>query len=118
MQGNHIVYSFHIPGTLAANVVITFIAPQALQLVHISAGGSNANDGLLIVGPSTDTDGYLESASIGDSGTPVTFDKDDFVGTQPVHIAAGTKIVATLDYDGAGGTATDDFTLVLTFTEG
>jgi hypothetical protein len=34
------------------------------------------------------------------------------------HIAKGTVIVATLDYDGAGGTAAHDFTLVLGFMKG
>jgi hypothetical protein len=42
----------------------------------------------------------------------------DFVGSNFPHIAALTNIICTLDYDGAGGTAAADFTLVLTFTEG
>ena len=118
MQGSNVVYSFYVPGTLSADLAIYFKAPQDLQLIHVSAVGSNANDGLLILGPSTDTDGYLASASIGDSGAPVEFERSNFVGTQYPHISEGTIIVATLDHDGAGGTATANFTLVLTFTEG
>jgi len=34
------------------------------------------------------------------------------------HITKGTIIAAALDYDGAGGTAVQDFTLILGFTEG
>jgi len=118
-------HAFHIPGTLSANVNIRFTAPSGCQLVHVSAVGSNANDGLLIIGDSSDTDEYLTSSSIGDSNVPAEFDGDDFVDTSgnthsryyPV-ISDGTVVVATLDYDGASGTATDDFTLVMTFVEG
>ena len=116
---------FHITGTLSANAVITWTAPCDCTLLHVSACGSNANDGLLIVGDSSDTDEYLTSSSIGDSGTPAEFDGNDFVDTAGnthaayyPRIADGTVVVATLDYDGASGTATDDFTLVLTFAEG
>jgi hypothetical protein len=110
--------SYHVPGTLAANVVITFTVPFDCQLVHVSATASNDSDATLILGPSTDTDGYLEAATIGDSGTPEEFERGDFVGDQYPHIDDGTIFVATLDYDGSSGTAAHDFTLVLTFTEG
>lgn len=111
-------HSYHIPGTLSANLGINFTTPCDLQLVHASAVGSNANDGLLKIGSSSDDDAYLASAAIGDSGTPAVFDRDNFVGGQYPHIAAGTVVVITLDYDGAGGTAAANFTLALTFTEG
>ncbi len=125
MQGSRFVHSYHVPGTLSANVVITFKAPFDCTLVHVSACGSNTNNGLLIIGDSTDTDEYLTSSSIGDGGTPAEFDGDDFVDTNGnthtryyPRIADGTVVVATLDYDGASGTATADFTLVMTFEEG
>jgi hypothetical protein len=110
--------SYHIPGTLSANIVITFTAHHGLQLLHVSAVASNDSDATLIIGPSTDTDGYLESTTIGDSGTPKEFDRDDFVNDQFPHIADGTKVVFTLDYDGAGGTAAQNVTIVATFAEG
>ena len=117
--------SYHIPGTLAANVSIKFTVPFDCQLIHVSAVGSNANDGLLTIGDSADADEYLTSSSIGDSGTPVEFDHDDFVDADGnshnryyPHIADGTIVAIALDFDGAEGTATDDFTIVLTFTEG
>jgi plastocyanin domain-containing protein len=115
--------AFHIPGTLTANIAIRWTAPFDCQLIHVSAVGSNANNGLLTVGTSADADGYITSYSIGDSGTPVEKELiTDFDGaladSQFPHITDGTIIALALDYDGAGGTATDDFTLVLTFTEG
>jgi hypothetical protein len=117
--------AYHVPGTLSADVAIRFTAPCDCTLLHVSAVGSNANDGLLTIGDSSDADEYLTSSSIGDSGTPAEFDGNDFVDTSGnthtryyPRIADGTVVVIALDYDGASGTATDDFTLVLTFAEG
>lgn len=115
--------AFHIPGTLAADLAIKWTAPMNCQLVHAQAVGSNANDATLAIGPSTDTDGYITAFAIGDSGTPVEKEAlSDFdgavAGSQYPHIADGTIIVLTLDYDGSSGTAAADVTIVLTFTEG
>ncbi|MFZ2097325.1 MAG: hypothetical protein WAV05_11880 [Anaerolineales bacterium] len=119
MQGTHVTYTIHVPGTLAANLSIAFTLPFAAQLVHVSAVGSNSNNGILDIGNSGDADAYVGDLDIGDSGTPAECDAPgDFEGDNYPHIAAGTIVTAALDYDGAGGTATHDFTLVLTFTEG
>lgn len=119
------VLPIHVPGTLSADLAIRYKAPSDCQLVHVSAVGSNANNGLLTIGDSDDADEYLTSSSIGDSNTPAVFDGDDFVDPSGnthsryyPRIVAGTIVVIALDYDGAGATATDDFTLVLTFVEG
>ena len=108
----------HIPGTLAADKSVVFTVPCNCQLIHVSAVGSNGNDGLLTIGTTTSAELYLASASIGDSNVPVEFDRDNFVGAQFPHIAKGTVFAAALDHDGAVGVATQNFTLVLTFTEG
>ena len=110
--------SYHIPGTLAANITITFKAPFDCQLIHVSANGSNANNGILDIGYIGALEAYLANKDIGDSDSPAEFDRDDFVGEQYPHIADGTLVNIGLDYDGAGGTATANFTIVLTFTEG
>jgi hypothetical protein len=117
--------SYHIPGTLSANIAIRFTAPCDCTLLHVSAVASNDSDATLIVGDSSDTDEYLTSSTIGDSGTPAEFDGDDFVDTDGnshnryyPRISDGTVVVVTLDYDGASGTAAQDVTLVLTFAEG
>lgn len=117
-MSNIFTHTYHVPGTLAANISIKYTAPADCQLIHVSAVGSNTNNGILDVGPSTDTDGYLDGVSIGDGGTPAEFDRDDFVGSQFAHIVKGTIVVVSLDYDGSSGTATHDFTVVLTFLEG
>ena len=117
--------SYHVPGTLSANITITFTAPFDCTLLHVSACASNDSDALLIIGDSADADEYLQSTVIGDSGTPVEIDGDDFVDTAGAthvryypRIVDGTVVIITLDYDGASGTAADDFTIVLTFAEG
>ena len=115
--------AFHIPGTLAANINIRWYAPFDCQLVHVQAVGSNANDAELTVGTSADANGYIEAFAIGDSNTPVEKEAlTDFdgalAGSQYPHITDGTIIVLTLDYDGDGGTAAQNVTIVLTFTEG
>lgn len=118
MLGNHFTHTIHVPGTLSANVSVVFTLPFPVTLEHVSAVGSNANNGLLTIGNTTTADAYLASSSIGDSNVPAEFDKGEFVGSQPVHIAAGTVMAVALDYDGASGTATQNFTCVLTFSEG
>ncbi len=118
MPGEHFTVSYHTAGTLAANHTFYFTAPFDCQLVHVSAVASNASNGIIDIGPSTDTDGYLDAKDIGDSLAPAEFDKDDFVGAEYPHIAKGTIIAALLDYDGAGGTAAANYTLVMTFVEG
>jgi hypothetical protein len=109
---------FHVPGSLAADLSIVWTAPFDCQLTHVSAVGSNANNGLITIGNTTTAAAYLASASIGDSNVPVEFARANFVGTEFPHIADGTVLAVALDFDGAGGTATANFTIVLTFTVG
>ena len=119
MQGTHFTVSYHTAGTLAANHSFIFKVPMPCQLVAVSAVGSNANSGILDVGYTGALEAYVANMDVGDSAVAAILDENtDFVGSQFPHIAAGTNIIATLDYDGAGGTAAADFTLVLTFTEG
>ena len=119
MQGHRLVIPFHVPGTLSADLAIYWTACFDGRIKHISAVGSNSNNGLLIFGISTDTNSILASASIGDSNAPVEFDVDNWATTNPTGaFSKGQILVATLDHDGAGGTATDDFTLVITALEG
>lgn len=110
--------TYHQAGTLSAGWAIRFSAPYDLQLLHVSAVASNDSDATLKIGTSADDDAYLAASAIGDSGTPVEFERTDFIGDQYPHISQGTIIVVTLDHDGASGTAAADVTLVLTFSEG
>jgi hypothetical protein len=122
---NIFTISYAVSGTLAANFVAKWTAPFDCTLLHVSAVASNNSDATIIVGDSSDTDEYLTSATIGDSGTPVEFDGGDFVDTDGnswtryyPRIADGTIVVLTVDYDGSGGTAAQDLCVVLTFAKG
>ena len=116
---------FHVAGSTAANLNIRWTAPCNCTLLHVSAVSSNDSDALITVGDSADTDEYVQSSAIGDSAVPAEFDYDDFydtAGSQQTRyyprIVDGTVLVITLDFDGDGGTAADDVTIVLTFAEG
>lgn len=115
--------AYHIPGTLAADIAIKFIAPFDCQLVHVGACANNDSDATLIVGTSADDNGYIEAYAIGDSGVPNEKEAlTDFDGaladSQYPHIANGTIVTLGLDHDGATGTAAQNVTITLTFTEG
>lgn len=114
--------SYHIPGTLTANITITFTAHADISLQHVSAVASNASSANLIVGTAADTDGYIAATDIGDSGTPVEIGPSGMAGAiaggHSPHIKKGTVVVVTLDFDGSSGTAAQNVTLVLTFLEG
>ena len=110
--------SFHIPGTLSANITPVWTAPFDCQLIHVSATATNNSDATLKIGTTSDDDAYLTAAAIGDSSVPVEFTRTSFVGAQSPHIAKGAVLLLTLDFDGSSGTAAQNVTLILTFTEG
>ena len=106
--------NIHVPGSLAANLVASYMADRNWKITHVSACASNDSDATIKIGNDANDDAYLEAAVIGDSGVPVEFDRDDFVDDQfPTH-AKGDVLIITIDYDGAGGTAADDFSLLIT----
>jgi hypothetical protein len=106
--------SYHIPGTLAANVAIRFTAPFDMQLVHVSAVASNDSDATMTIGTSASAAAYLAACTIGDSGTPVEKARTDFVGDQFPHIAKDSVIKVVV---GHGSNAVDTV-VVITFTVG
>lgn len=119
MQGDHFTVSYHTAGTLAANHSFIFKFPFPVQLVGVSAAASNASSGILDVGYTGALEAYVANMDVGDSSVAAILDEPgDYEGDNYPHIAANVNIIATLDYDGAAGTAAADFTLVLTFTEG
>ena len=116
-------HAFHVPGTLGANLNIIFKAPSNCTLVHVSAVSSNDSDATIIAGTTTDDNGYIEEAVIGDSEVPAEFeDLTDFDGAlaldQYPRISNGDIVQVIIDYDGDAGTAANDLTVVLTFVEG
>jgi hypothetical protein len=116
--------TYHVPGTLGADLNIRFTAPCDMQLIHISAVGSGAAAAGLSVGTSSSATAYLAKSSIGVSGTPVEFDFDNFAtysNKAYPRITDGTVVVLALDYDynnGGAGSASADVTIVLTFLKG
>jgi hypothetical protein len=119
------VHSFHVPGSLGADMNIRFTVPSDCSLVHSSAVSSNDSDATITLGTSADTNGFLAACVIGDSAVPVEKGIADFdgallsdAGNEPPRLQDGDIFVIVLDFDGGSGTAADDFTLVLTFVEG
>jgi hypothetical protein len=123
-SGQKFTLSFHVPGTLGADLNIRYKAPSNCQLVHVSAVGSNTAAAGLTLGSSADVAAYMTKKSIGVSNTPVEFDFDDFLSYASKaypRITDGTIVLFALDYDyngGGGSTASADVTIVATFLEG
>jgi len=118
-------HTIHVPGSLAADMAVYWTVPSDCTLQHVSAVSSNDSDATLALGTSADTDGFLAACVIGDSGTPVEKAVSDFdgallsdAGSEPPRLEDGDIFAVVVDFDGASGTAADDFTLVLTFQEG
>ena len=110
--------TYHIPGTLTANLEIISTVPADCQLVHVSAGNTADSDATFSIGTTADTDAYLLSSAVGGLKVPAEFERTDFVGDQYPHLSDGDKLEIAVDFDGAGGVAAADLTIVLTFTEG
>jgi len=113
---NGLIYTFHTPGAAAANHAYRFIAPNDLQLIHVSAVGSNTNNATFTIGSSTSAAAYLAASDVGDAAVPSEFDRDDFVGGEFPHIAKGVTICLLYTYNTGGTNA--NVTLILTCTEG
>ena len=112
------ILPIYIPGTLTGNHIVTFELPFDAQLIHVSAVASNASNGLITIGNSDDDDIYLDDSDLGDSADPAEYGRTDFINDQYPHIANGTIIKVTIDYDGASGTAAQNVFVVLTFSVG
>jgi hypothetical protein len=105
-------------GALSGNYTTNIIFPYDVTLIGLSVCGSNSHDATIKVGNSTDDDAYMTASDIGDSDTPTEYDLDDLVDDEYPQIRAGTQVVVTVDYDGAGGTAIQDLQGYLFFTLG
>lgn len=120
--------SFHVAGTLSADLNIRWTAPCDCTLLYVSAVSSDANAFGINVGLSSDTDEFIQKSDAGVSNTPVEFGSADFYdsdGVQPgvyyPRISDGDILVIEVDFNyngGGAGAASDDPTIVLTFAEG
>lgn len=119
MDGNRFTISFHIPGTLSANLGIVFDAPCDCTLVELQAVTSNASNAQIKAGTVASDAAYLAYFDTGDSSAPARKRLlADFAGGQYPRLTAGTHAKLTVDYDGASGTAAADLTVLAVFLEG
>ena len=122
MQGNLFPIAFHHIGNMAANLVGEIKMPFPCSLVAISLSNSANSNGLLDVGPSTDTDGIANDLAVGNDTqtvfTPANFNGALATAGDPYHLNKDDIFVYTLDFDGAAGTAAANVTLVFWFMEG
>jgi hypothetical protein len=123
VDGLRFPVTVHLHGTLAANAQGAFPLPIGMTLEAVAAVAGNDSDAKLQLGTGGDADGIMTAKAIGGSGTPLTFVKTNFDGSQcdarnPPHFAKGTVITWLLDFDGDGGDAAADVTLLFSFLEG
>ena len=108
-----------IPGTLSAPIQYVATIPSPCTIQHISMVQSNAGSARIKIGTSTDDDEFLTYTDLGASGTPVELEAPtDFRYDAKPHLEDGDIFEVYVDHDGAAGTAADDVTIVITFTEG
>jgi hypothetical protein len=119
MDGMRVVAPVHFHGTMAANGTFRWKTPCDLTLTHVSAASSVDTNATVKIGH-TGTDGdddYMAAKDVGDQ-TAAEYDRADFVNGEYPHIAQGTVLLVTVDFDGASGTAAQNCSVVLTFVEG
>jgi hypothetical protein len=120
MQGRRFTISIHLHATLAANAAGTFIMPCQATLIEVSAVASNNSDATLSVGNSVAGAAvYCVAQVIGDSGAPAVLTQTGTAITASgrTNIPDDTIMTWTLDFDGAGGTAGQNVTIMFTFEE-
>jgi len=109
-----------IPGTLAAPVDFKATIPSPCTIQHLSMCQSNAaGDARIKIGTSSDDDAYLAYTAAGQDGVPVVLSAlSDWIDSVRPHLAKDEVFAVYVDHDGDSGTAGDDLTIVITFTEG
>jgi hypothetical protein len=124
MSDQTLMLSYHVPGTLAADLNIRFKVPHDMQLIHVTAQGSNAYAAGLSIGTASDATAHLAKSSIGVSNVAVDFDFDNFAtySSQAYpRISKATYLCLALDYDyntGGSSQASADVTITLTLLKG
>jgi hypothetical protein len=114
------VQTIVVPGTLTGAIQYAATVPSACTIQQVSMVQSNADgDGRVKIGTSADDDIFLLYTTMGVSGTPVVLAAAaDFRQAVLPHLDPGDILKLYCDHDGAGGTAAQDVTIVITFTEG
>ena len=108
-----------IPGTLAAAVDFMTTIPSPCTIQHVSMVQSNAGNARIKIGTTSDDDAYLAYTEAGQSDVPVVLSAlSDWIDSVRPHLAKDEVFALYVDHDGDSGTAGDDLTIVITFTEG
>ena len=88
-------------------------------LIGANAGCDNTTSFILDVGTAADTDAYIDASTVtGAAATTTDIAASDLVDGAPMHIAAGTEVVITIDYDGGAGGDAAGIHVDLFFREG
>jgi hypothetical protein len=123
-SGQFVTLTWHVPGTLGADLAIKQTMGFDAQLVHVSAVGSNAYAAGLSIGTASDATAHLAKSSIGVSGTPVEFDYDNFATYSSKaypRLSKGAVLALALDYNynnGGSAQASADVTITATLMVG
>ena len=119
MDGSRFVVAWHIHGTLSADAVIRYKMPCNATLVQVDTNGTADVHSSLIVGTTTDDNGYITAYTPGHNATFDTKDRGDFDGAlvtytaECPHIAKDIVLLLTFTHASAS-----DFDIALTFLEG
>ena len=111
--------TYHIPGTLTADLVIAFAAAEGMTLKHVSTYNNGECDGTFTLGDASNPAAHMAMQYMATgSGDPAQYSREDFVNKDYPHIEKGETFRILIDYDGTAGVAAKDLTLVLTFAVG
>ncbi len=119
MQGNLFVMGIEMDATLTGDIVRRFSLPIGATLIGANAGCDNTTSFILDVGTAADADAYIDGVTItGAAATTTDIAASALVDGAPMHIAANTEIVITIDYDGGAGGDAAGVNVDLFFREG
>jgi hypothetical protein len=119
MQGNLFTINVNGNGQLAADVVYRFALPVGATLIGGSAICDADDSFLLNFGTTADADAYIDDLTVTGSATACTdIAPSSLVDGAPMHIAAGTDLIVTIDYDGGAGDDAANAAVCLVFREG
>ena len=115
MQGMHYIATMHIGGTISTAAARKFVLPFNASLVEVQIAPATNTDSVLDLGTPTAGEAYLKDKALPASGAIARFGAADLPNGKPLHLPAGSTIVAFVD---EGGTAAANITIWLVFTEG
>ena len=111
--------TYHIPGTLTADLLIGFAAAEGMTLKHVSTYNNGECDATFTLGNDSSPTAHMATQFVmGSTGVPLEYGRKDFVNGDYPHIEKGEFFKIAIDYDGTMGVAAKDLTMVLTFAVG